>query len=44
MTTELAIRAQFLTKRYGATIAVGGIDLAIPRGLPETVGATRISG
>jgi len=32
MTTELAIRAQFLTKRYGATIAVGGIDLAIPRG------------
>ena len=32
MTTELAIRAQVLTKRYGATIAVQGIDLAIPRG------------
>jgi ABC-type multidrug transport system ATPase subunit len=32
MTTELAIRAQVLTKRYGATIAVQGVDLAIPRG------------
>jgi ABC-2 type transport system ATP-binding protein len=30
--SEVAIRAQQLTKRYGATLAVDGVDLAIPRG------------
>ena len=32
MTTEFTIRAERLTKRYGETIAVDGVDLAIPRG------------
>ena len=30
--TELAIRARGLTKRYGETLAVDGVDLEIPRG------------
>ena len=30
--TDVAIRAQHLTKRYGETLAVDGIDLAIARG------------
>ena len=32
MSTELAIRAERLTKRYGETLAVDSVDLAIPRG------------
>jgi ABC-2 type transport system ATP-binding protein len=32
MSTELAIRAERLTKRYGETSAVDGVDFAIPRG------------
>jgi ABC-2 type transport system ATP-binding protein len=30
--SELAIRAERLSKRYGETLAVDGVDLAIPRG------------
>ncbi|HEY7377496.1 MAG TPA: ATP-binding cassette domain-containing protein [Steroidobacteraceae bacterium] len=30
--TEVAIRAERLTKRYGETLAVDGVDLAIPQG------------
>jgi ABC-2 type transport system ATP-binding protein len=30
--SDLAIRAQRLSKRYGETLAVDGVDLAIPRG------------
>ncbi len=30
--TDVAIRAERLTKRYGDTLAVDGVDLAIPRG------------
>jgi ABC-2 type transport system ATP-binding protein len=30
--TDLAIRAERLSKRYGETLAVDGVDLAIPRG------------
>ncbi len=32
MNTELAIEAVGLTKRYGQTLALAGVDLAVPRG------------
>jgi ABC-2 type transport system ATP-binding protein len=32
MTTELAIETKALVKRYGSVEAVGGLDLAVPRG------------
>ena len=30
--TDLAIEATALTKTFGSTVAVNGVDLAVPRG------------